>query len=213
MIVDKLGMSPEDRTHLVENLDVIINSAASVNFDDPLQDALSINYFGSQRMLELAKECKHLDVFTHISTCYVNCNRTGLIEEKIYDLKMDVESQIKHIMSMNKIQIAENEKQILGVFPNTYTFTKNLAEKSLMKNRGHVTVCLVRPAIIASSLREPFPGWTDSLSAAGGISLMTGLGLINYLKARGDNKFDIIPVDIVTNQIITATAYGSLTKN
>ena len=116
-------------------------------------------------------------------------------------------------MSMNKLEVAENEKKILGVFPNTYTFTKNLAEKSLMKNRGHVTVCLVRPAIIASSLREPFAGWTDSLSAAGGISLMTGLGLLNYLRARGDNRFDIIPVDIVTNQIITATAYGSLTKN
>jgi len=37
-------------------------------------------------MLELAKECKMLDVFTHVSTAYVNCNRTGYIEEKIYDL-------------------------------------------------------------------------------------------------------------------------------
>ena len=34
--------------------DIIINCAASVSFDDPLLDAIQINYFGCQRMLELA---------------------------------------------------------------------------------------------------------------------------------------------------------------
>jgi len=101
---------------------------------------------------------------------------------------------------------------LLGNFPNTYTFTKNLAEKALLKNKGNTTVCLLRPAIIASSLRDPFPGWTDSLSAAGGISVLVGLGLINYIRARGDNKFDLIPVDIVTNHILIATAYGAEKK-
>ena len=108
---------------------------------------------------------------------------------------------------MNKLEVEENERKILGVFPNTYTFTKNLAEKSIMKNRGPVNVCIVRPAIIASSLKEPFPGWTESLSAAGGVTLLTGIGVLNYLRARGDNMFDVIPVDICTNHIIVATAY------
>lgn len=58
-----------------EQVHVVINSAASVNFDDPLQDALRINYYGCQRMLELAKECHNLEIFTHVSTAYVNCNR------------------------------------------------------------------------------------------------------------------------------------------
>jgi len=98
---------------------------------------------------------------------------------------------------------------LLGNFPNTYTFTKNLAEKALLKNKGDLTVCLLRPAIIASSLKDPFPGWTDSLSAAGGISVLVGLGLVNYIRAEGNNKFDIVPVDIVTNHIIIATAYGA----
>ena len=60
MVVEKLGISPKDRRILVDNLDIIINSAASVNFDDPLQDAIKINYNGCQRILELAKECKNL---------------------------------------------------------------------------------------------------------------------------------------------------------
>jgi len=69
-------------------------------------------------------------------------------------------------------------------------------------------VCLVRPSVIAASHREPFPGWTDSLSAAGGLSLLTGLGIINYLPAAGSTVLDVIPVDLVTNQIILGSAYA-----
>jgi fatty acyl-CoA reductase len=57
LIIDKLGLSNEDRAELVRELDIIVNCAASVNFDDPLLDAIQINYFGCMRMLQLAKEC------------------------------------------------------------------------------------------------------------------------------------------------------------
>jgi thioester reductase-like protein len=53
-----LGISIDDRQRIVNEVDLIINCAASVNFDDPLLDAIQINYFGCYRMLELAKECK-----------------------------------------------------------------------------------------------------------------------------------------------------------
>ena len=55
------------------------------------------------RMLALAKECKKLEVFTHVSTAYVNSNRRGFIEEKIYDLpnNEDPEDVIARIQKMN----------------------------------------------------------------------------------------------------------------
>jgi fatty acyl-CoA reductase len=93
-------MPSEERNIVTNEVEVIINSAASVNFDDPLQEALQINYFGSLRMLELAKECKHLLVFTHVSTAYVNCTRKGNIEEKIYDLDIDIENFVSRVMKM-----------------------------------------------------------------------------------------------------------------
>jgi len=31
-------------------------------------------------MLQLAKMVKNLDIFTHVSTCYVNCIMKGLIK-------------------------------------------------------------------------------------------------------------------------------------
>lgn len=89
---------------------MIINSAASVNFDDPLQDALKINYFGCMRMLQLAKECKNLLTFTHVSTCYVNCDRDEFCGETIYTSNGthtdDVQDLVNKIMAMNPAEVA-----------------------------------------------------------------------------------------------------------
>ena len=68
---------------------------------------------------------------------------------------------------------------------------------------------LVRPAIIASALEQPFPGWTDSLAAAGGLTVLAALGVVRYLNSdMGMTRFDLIPVDIVSNHILVSTAYA-----
>lgn len=64
LVLPNLGLSPEDRAMLVDDLDIIINSAASINFDDHLHEAIAINYQGTLKMFELAKQCKHLATFT-----------------------------------------------------------------------------------------------------------------------------------------------------
>ena len=60
LIIDKLGLSDADRQMVTAETELVINVAASVNFDDPLLDALQINYFGSMRMMQLAKECQNI---------------------------------------------------------------------------------------------------------------------------------------------------------
>ena len=104
LIINNLGLSEADRAMLVANIDVIINCAASVSFDDPLLDAIQINYFGCKRMLELALQCAKIQCFTHVSTAYVNCNFEGnsIVEEKVYDLPngQDPEQVIADIMRL-----------------------------------------------------------------------------------------------------------------
>ena len=82
LVLERLGISPDVRLTLIEELDIIISAAASVSFNEPLKDALKINYF---RMLELASECKHLQVLSHVSTAYVGSNLppNSLIYERI----------------------------------------------------------------------------------------------------------------------------------
>ena len=45
--------------------------------------------------------------------------------------------------------------------------------------------CIVRPSIVAASLKEPFPGWTDTISALGGPIYFGGLGLLKYMVGNG----------------------------
>jgi alcohol-forming fatty acyl-CoA reductase len=40
LVLKGLGFKPEDRANLIEEVEVILNSAASVNFMEPLRDAL-----------------------------------------------------------------------------------------------------------------------------------------------------------------------------
>ena len=40
LVIEKLGLDPKVRKELTENLDIIMNIAASVNFEDPIHDAL-----------------------------------------------------------------------------------------------------------------------------------------------------------------------------
>jgi fatty acyl-CoA reductase len=58
LTIKGLGLSAEHRDIILNEVDVIINVAASVNFDDPLLDALNINYFGCLKILDLAQQSK-----------------------------------------------------------------------------------------------------------------------------------------------------------
>lgn len=51
LTIENLGISAADRAMVTAEAEVVINVAASVNFVEPLLDALQINYFGCERML------------------------------------------------------------------------------------------------------------------------------------------------------------------
>ena len=99
---DSLALKPEDRELLTRELDVIINCAASVDFNEQMTDAINVNYNGCMRMLDLAHECKNLQIFTHVSTAYVNCEKKGFIKEQIYDIDQDAEELISRVYKMSK---------------------------------------------------------------------------------------------------------------
>jgi hypothetical protein len=71
----------------------VINSAASVNFDDPILESLNINYFGALRMFDIVEQSRSIIAMAHVSTAYVNSNRPGFVEEKIYPLRNGLEPE------------------------------------------------------------------------------------------------------------------------
>lgn len=41
-----------------------------------------------------------------------------------------------------------------------------------------MTVTIVRPSIVGCSYKDPFPGWTESVTAANAVLLFGGLGIL-----------------------------------
>lgn len=95
---------------------------------------------------------------------------------------------------------------MLGSYPNTYTFTKSICERILQKRKGNTPLTILRPSIIGSSFKDPFPGWIDTISAAGALYFLGGLGILHEVRGSLDNIGDQIPVDMVADAIIVAAA-------
>lgn len=59
---DGLGISPLDRQMLAEHVSVVIHSAASVRFDDPIKAAVKLNLRSAVDVVQLAGEMTKLKV-------------------------------------------------------------------------------------------------------------------------------------------------------
>ena len=67
--------------------------------------------------------------------------------------------------------------------------------------------------MVGSSVKEPYRGWTDTLSALGGIMFFGGVGVYNYALGDGSKKVDLVPVDLCCNHIILATYHCGITQS
>lgn len=67
-----LALSKEDRKTITDKVNVILHSAATLDFAESLKQTVDINLLGTRRVVELAKQCKNLNVLIHVSSAYVN---------------------------------------------------------------------------------------------------------------------------------------------
>ena len=81
-------------------------------------------------------------------------------------------------------------------WPNTYTFTKSLAESLLTKYGPDLPVAIVRPAIVESSITQPFRGWNEGINTSAALSYLLGT-FFRQLPTNERKRLDVIPVDSV----------------
>ena len=68
---EDLGIAAEEMERLKGEVNLVINCAAVVSFDAPLDEALSMNVVAAGRVAEFAASCQSA-VLVHVSTAYVN---------------------------------------------------------------------------------------------------------------------------------------------
>lgn len=151
MIQEGLALNPQDRQLLTENVNIIMNSAASIDFNQRLDQALQINTLGTLRIIELGSQCRNLAAFVQVSTAYVNCIQKGWIEEKIYPMKRNPRLLLQELLALSVEEIELKTPEILELYPNTYSFTKNLTEHIIQEEIRTMPICILRPTIIGSS--------------------------------------------------------------
>ncbi|XP_068651559.1 probable fatty acyl-CoA reductase 4, partial [Aristolochia californica] len=217
------------REELYNELDVIVNSAANTKFDERYDVALSTNTFGAKHVVEFAKKCVKLGILLHVSTAFVAGEKDGVIPEKSFgmgealngtstvdmygELKL-VETKLKELhdkgITEERSAIAMKELGLQRArtfgWPNTYVFTKAMAEMLLGHLRDNMPLVIVRPTIVTSTYMEPFPGWIENTRTIDSILVSYALGKLKCFIADPTTILDVIPGDMAVNAMILLSA-------
>ncbi|PPS04265.1 hypothetical protein GOBAR_AA16380 [Gossypium barbadense] len=238
-ISEKITLIPGDISHedlgikdctlvqeMLNEVDVVVNLAATTNFDERYDVALGLNTFGAKFVANFAKKCVKLKVLVHVSTAYVSGEKTGLILENSYRMGetlngvsgLDINFEKKIIeQKLNELRLlGASDKDItqamkdLGIqrarfygWPNTYVFTKAMGEMLVGEFKANMATIILRPTIITSTFKEPFPGWAEGVTIDS-LAIGYAKGKLTFFLGDVDSVVDLIPADMVVNAIIIA---------
>ncbi|GFO50602.1 fatty acyl-coa reductase [Plakobranchus ocellatus] len=194
----RLGLSEQDEAMIVADTNIVFHSAATVKFDEELKLSVQMNVIGVRRMVQLARKMEHLQAFIHVSTAYANCDKES-VKEVVYDPPLHPNKLIDAVEWMDADAIQALTSKLIGSRPNTYTYTKALAEYLLVEESKGLPVAIVRPSIVGASWSEPVPGWVDNLNGPTGLLVAA---LAEYLLVEESKG---LPVAIVRPSIVGAS--------
>ncbi|XP_066144319.1 putative fatty acyl-CoA reductase CG5065 isoform X1 [Euwallacea fornicatus] len=198
-----LGISDVDRRILENEVDYIFHSAATTRFDHTLQYAVKMNTLGTKYMLDLARQCKKLKIFVHVSTCFA-FPKEEVLYEKTYEPPMNPQEAL-NIFCFGQSKIDDNwAKRYLGEYTNTYAFSKALSEGLVNQEMDKLPVIIVRPAVVIPTFKEPFAGYFNSLQSPMGIFVGAGKGVIRSTHMDSKTNASVVPVDCTINVTLVA---------
>jgi len=206
------GISPADMETICSEVSIIFNSAATVKFDEELKAAVKMNVKGPQQLLQICRKMKRLEALVHVSTAFNNLDQDE-IREEIYNGTTDPQILIDMIDGLDEELIRNITTQLVGNCPNTYTYTKALAEQMLFKESGDIPLAIVRPSIVTAARQEPIPGWVDNLNGPTGFISGVGKGFLRCFYINSDLVGDIIPVEYPINLMIVVAWHTALEKS
>lgn len=144
---EHLGISAVDRQLLVDNVQVVIHSAATLDFNQTLRSTVTINLLGTRRVLELSSECRQLQAVVHVSSSFVNSFLLQT-EEILYPMPGNEWKEVEELVrTLNDAELEARTPSVLGIHPNTYTFTKHMAEHEVHKYAKRFPVGIMRPSM------------------------------------------------------------------
>lgn len=177
-----LGITPDDLERIVAETTHIIHGAATIRFDNTMDEARRINCGGTERMLRLASRCSRegrLDRFLYIGTSSVSGRREGAIYEH----------ELEHGQG----------------FFNTYEQSKCESERLVRDHFDRFPITIVRPSIV---IGDSLTGWTSTFNVIYIPLRLFQRGLLSALPARPETLLDLVPVDWVNDVTVHLIGVG-----
>ncbi|KAF0767976.1 fatty acyl-CoA reductase wat-like isoform X1 [Aphis craccivora] len=191
-----LGISSNNRDWLIKNVNFVFHCAATIKFNETLQIATKINIQGTENILVLASNMNNLKGFVYVSTAYSHCPRSE-IKEEFYHVPITAK-ELKQLIKINsKIDNVSVD------WPNTYTFTKALAENMILTNDNQLPISIFRPSIVGCTQSEPEPYWLDNIQGLAAVVTSLIIGFVRVVPMNLNKKTDIVPVDYTVNALIS----------
>uniref|UniRef100_A0A336LU08 Fatty acyl-CoA reductase n=1 Tax=Culicoides sonorensis TaxID=179676 RepID=A0A336LU08_CULSO len=195
-----LGLSLENQQILCDNVQIVFHAAATVRFDEKLSIALNVNVRGTQNVVSLCQNITHLMAFVHISTAFSNCNRPE-IREKIYEPTRDM-VRIMNAMSSELIDVTQDA--LIEGFPNSYVFSKHIAEYVVKKSAKNLPIVVFRPAIVMCTYDDPVTGWINNFYGPIGLMYGAATGALRVFPINKKGHAEFVPVDMCVSAILAS---------
>lgn len=106
-------------------------------------------------VLDLCKQIGNLKALIHLSTAFCNCDHE-VMREKVYDCPHNPEDLIRCAEWMDAKALDKITPGLIHPHPNTYTYSKRLAEILVQKEWPNLPVAIARPSIGKSTYFSGF---------------------------------------------------------
>ncbi len=187
LLEEGLGLSSADRDRLVNEVDHVVHSAASVDFGATLEFSRAYNLDGTRRVLELCEAMQRkagLRRLDYVSTAYVSGSRKDVVRE------------------------GELSNHGLG-WANFYEQSKFEAEAMVRgwRSQGH-PVSIYRPSTVVGDSRT---GETSNFNVLYWPLRVYARGWWNLMIGFEDTPIDAVPVNYVADCLVTLSLKGEST--
>jgi thioester reductase-like protein len=176
IIKPNFGITKKQADKLSKEVTDIFHSAAITDFNLDYNEIRKVNLDGTQNILDFALLCMKNESFesvNHISTVAVSGKFQGIFYEDYLDVGQD--------------------------FNNSYEKTKFEAEKLVQSYRSKgLNVNIFRPSIIVGDSKT---GYTLNFKVVYQPIQILSLGIYKQIPARGNTKYNIIPIDSLAEAI------------
>lgn len=200
---EDLGLSKNERQTLIEQVSIIFHIAANVRFEGNLKKDIFSNVRSTRDICILAKSMKNLVALVHISTAYAHVDKP-VIDEIVYPSLVDWRNIIKMVETLDEQIIEVFTSKYLGSMPNTYTFSKRIAEQVINDYSKDLPTVIIRPSIVTSTINDPIPGWLDNFNGPVAIMIGGAKGILRVIQLKSDVCGDFLPVDLAIKIMIIA---------